>query len=456
METKTDLKRSLSHRQMTMIALGSALGTGLFLGSGTAIGIAGPGVILAYIIGAVLAGIIGGALGEMTSRNPVRGAFGAQCAMYLGPSAGYLARWCYWAAAVIAIGGEVVAAATYLQFWWPQLPLWVGITFFALVIIAINVMSVRSFGVIEFFLSGIKVIALSVFILIGLLLIVFGLPETPATGLTAWTADGGFLPNGIGSVWLVMAVVMFSFVGVEMISISAAEAKEPERSVRTAMRTLLIRLAAFYVVSIAIIVAITPWRQAADVAGVQASPFVTVFTGVGIPAAASVTNIVVLIAAISAANANLYGSTRLLHSLAHDGLAPRPFRHTSTGGVPVPALLLSALGMVLAAVLAVSNVANIFVLLVSIATFGVLVTWVLILLAFISYRRSNPVGKAPYTLIGGIPAAVLGVIGIVGVAATAFVVPDMMTAAAVGIPFVAILTLIYFLLLRRRVRVEVG
>ncbi|MDN5604707.1 MAG: amino acid permease, partial [Kocuria sp.] len=246
------LARSLSHEQMTMIALGSALGTGLFLGSGAAIGVAGPAVIICYAIGSLIAAIIACAAGEMAVKYPVRGGFGTMAGRFLGPFAGFMTRWAYWATTVCVAGAELVAVATYLKFWWPELPLWVGILVFALVIVFLNAYSVKSFGLVEFFLSGIKVIAVIAFIVIGLIIVFFGLPSHPAEGMRHLT-ENGFIPNGPSSIWLGMAVVMFSFGGVELISISAAEAKDPVRSVRSAGKATIWRLATFYVLALFVV-----------------------------------------------------------------------------------------------------------------------------------------------------------------------------------------------------------
>lgn len=199
-----------------MIVLGSALGTGLFLGSGAAISIAGPAVILSYAIGSLLAAIIGGAAGEMAVHSPVRGGLGSIAAKYLGPFAGFLTRWGYWTCTMVITGIELVAVGTYLTYWWPQLPLWVGIAVFGAVIILLNVRSVKYFGTMEFLLSSIKVVALTAFILVGLCLVFFGLPNHDAAGLANLTNNGGFMPHGFSSVWLSLAVVMFSFGGIEI------------------------------------------------------------------------------------------------------------------------------------------------------------------------------------------------------------------------------------------------
>lgn len=441
------LVRTLSHRQTTMIGLGSALGTGLFLGSATAISIAGPAVILAYLAGAALITVVALALGEMTTVHPVRGAFGVITGKYLGAWAGFLTRWSFWAAAVVAIGGEVVAGAIYVRFWWPQVPLFVMIVVLAAAVVGVNLVSVKSFGNAEVWLSGIKITALVAFIVTAGLLVFVGLPSNPATGLDNLTAHGGFFPNGPGAVWLALPVVMFAFIGFETISISAAETADPTRSIRTAMRSMVWRLAVFYVLSIALVVTIFPWTGAvASDGSVRSSPFVQVFATVGVPAAASVTNAVVLIAALSAANANLYNSSRLLHSLGSDGLAPRSVARVNRRGVPVGALLWSASGLAVAAALSATGVGGIFNMLVALATFAVLIVWLLILLSYQVFRRQRrdlPRERGRLRLWGGAATGVAGLVGLLVVMATATVVPDMQLAGGVGLVFTVVLLVAY-------------
>lgn len=454
----TGLLRVLSHRQTRMIGLGSALGTGLFLGSASAISEAGPAVIIAYIAGAALIAIIGFALGEMTSVHPSRGAFGAIAARYVGPWAGFLARWSYWAAAVIAIGGDVVAAAMYVRFWWPQIPTFAAIVVLAAAVLGINLVSVNVFGTAEFWLSSIKITALLVFLITGSLLVFVGLPHSPATGFAHLTEDGGFFPHGAGAIWLVMPVVMFAFIGTETISIAAAETRDPTRSIRTAMRSMIWRLGLFYVASVLLIVSIFSWRSVSvDDESVQSSPFVQVFADVGIPAAASVTNAVVLIAAISAANANLYNSSRLLHSLGEERLAPAPVARLSRRGVPLGALVLSTSGLAVAAALAASGVGDVFTVLIALATFAILIVWLLILASYLAFRRQRrgvPAVPGRLRMWGGAATGGVGVVGLLAVMATVVVVPDMQLAATAGLIFTAVLLVCYWVSMRRRRRVD--
>ncbi|MFI8368424.1 amino acid permease [Streptomyces sp. NPDC085466] len=448
------LVRSLTHRQTTMIGLGSALGTGLFLGSGSAISVAGPAVIVAYVIGAVLVAIIAVLLGEMSAAHPVQGSFGTVAHRYLGPWAGFLSRWLYWFSAVVVIGTEVVASALYIRWWWPEVPMSAAILVIAAVVLAVNVISVKSFGTTEFWLSTVKVVALCAFVLCAALLVVFGLPDTEATGFAHLTDDGGFLPHGASSVWLAMSIVMFAYAGFEVVAIASAEAADPQRTIRTAMRQLAWRLAFFYLLSITLVLALIPWRTLAGGDGsVESSPFVRVFTEVGVPAAATVTNAVVLIAAMSAANAHLYGASRLLHSLGADGLAPARLARLSRRGVPAAALAASTLGIAVAALLAFYDVSGLFGILMSIAIFAVLLVWLLILASYVAFRRhrnAHPEEFTGFSIPGGDKLAVVAALGVLAVAATAVEVPDMRQAAGIGLAFTAVLLVCHAVTARRR------
>ena len=445
------LARSLGHGQMAMIAMGSALGTGLFLGSGEAIGIAGPAVIISFALGSLIAATIALAMGEMASRHPVRGGFGTLAAHYLSPFWGYLSRWLYWFVTVCVTGAELVACAAYLAYWVPAIPIWAGILLFAAVIIAINLASVGSFGIVEFFLSSIKVIAVFVFILIGAVMVFVGLPDAPAPGLSQLTADGGFAPMGWAPVWVALSVVMFSFGGIELLSITAAEAKDPARSIRTAARTTIVRLAFFYVFCIGFVLCLVPWRTAAGSGDdVATSPFVMVFDQLGIPGAAHITNLLVLIAALSAANANLYAGSRMIHSLASDGLAPRFAAFITARRVPVVGIALSSLGLLGAALLAFSGVGGVFGYMMSLVVFSVILVWALILCTYIVFRRRRITG-ATFRMPGGIASAVVGLVGLAAVFATIGVRPSMQVAAMVGVPAVLLASLLYVLIARHRI-----
>lgn len=450
----SSLSRSLSHGQMTMIALGLAVGTGLFLGSGGAIAIAGPAVVISYAIGSVLAAIIAACAGEMAVRYPVKGGFGTVAGRYLGPFAGYLTRWAYWATMVPLTGAELVAVGKYMGYWYPEIPLWLWAVVSGVIIVGLNLTSVKSFGTMEFFLSSIKVTAVIVFILFGLVLVFFGLPNTPATGLSNLTNDGGFIPNGVSSIWISLAIVMFSFGGVELISISAAEAKDPVRSVSSSLKAMMYRLATFYVLAIFIVVAMMPWRDAANLKGeIETSPFVTVFSALNIPFIAGITNFVVLTAALSGANAALYAATRQMHALAGDGMAPRALSRTSGNGIPVAALLLSMVGSVVAVIMAITGIANIFVMMMSLVTVCVLVVWTMILLSYLKFKSVEG-NSSPFRVLGGRVSASIALVGVLATVVAMFFSQDMAIPAAVGLSFFALISIIYFVAVQSRQHVD--
>jgi L-asparagine transporter-like permease len=451
------LERGLSDRQMTMIGLGGAIGTGLFLGSTLAISTAGPGVIVCYLAGAAIAMVVAWALIEMTVVHPTRGSFGAITQRYLGPWAGFVSRWTYWTCQIVAIGGEVVAAGIYMQYWWPSLPVWVSAIGFSLILLGVNALTVRWFGEAEFWFASIKIVAIVVFLVLGLLYVFVGLPGGhDSVGLHNLTSHGGFFPTGIVGLWSAMIVVIFSFVGVEVISVTAAEAKEPERSLPKAIRAMVARLTLFYLLAMLIIVAIVPWNQAGAHEGILYSPFVRVFDTAGIPGAAGIMNFVILTAALSSMNTNLYLTTRMAHSLAHDGLAPRIFGAVTKNGVPGAALVISAIGLGIATYLSVRSPDKAYFWLFGISIFGALVVWMLILATLVAFRRVRAregLPPSPVRLPGVPWVPVATILALVGILLAAFEV-ELSIAWKTGVPFLIVLSAAYWIVARRRGGVE--
>ncbi|MEW6066488.1 amino acid permease [Desulforamulus profundi] len=327
-EREQGLHRALSQRQLTMIALGSAIGTGLFFGSGFAVSLAGPGVILSYVIAAACALIMMGCLSEMAVAHPTAGSFGAYAEMYVGPFAGWSVRYTYWACQVIAIGGEVVAAAIYMQYWFPGIPSWVWMVAFSVAMVYINARSVANFGAFEYWFALIKITAIVFFIITGAA-VLFGIGTEPI-GFSNLTKHDGFLPLGLTGVWMGVMMAIFSFIGVEVVAVTSGEAKDPEKAVPKAMRTMVLRLILFYLLSLVIMLSVVPWVEA----GGKVSPFVKVFTIIGIPYAAGIMNFVVLTAALSSMNANLYLTSRMMFSLARGQYAPSFLGKLSKAGTP--------------------------------------------------------------------------------------------------------------------------
>lgn len=449
---ETGLRRDLSARQVSMIALGGVIGTGLFLGSGLAIGLGGPAVIIAFVCAGLVALALTYALAEMVSTHPAAGGFGAIAQRYLGPMAGFVQRWIYWAAQVVNLGSEAVATGLYVRYWFPQLPLWVPVVAFSVLMVGINAIAVRLFGETEYWFAMIKVATIVVFILLGLVLIFVGLPERPAVGLGNFTGNGGFFPNGVGSLWLALTVVTFSFLGTEVVAVTAAESRQPRRTVPRAARSMVVRLIVFYVLATAVVIAVVPWQQAAGTGdSVRQSPFVTVFSGAGVPIAAAVMNFVVLTAALSAMNTNLYVTSRMVHSLATDGFAPRAFARVGRNGVPLRALGFSTGGLVIASVVSFVDEEHAFALLLGLALFGAVVTWILIFATHIAFRRANT-EQAPVRLWGAPFTTMIPAVVLLAVLVTTAFTPQFDTAWKAGVPVLVVLVLAYSVLRRRRRR----
>ena len=444
---RSGLRRALSGRQVGMIAIGGAIGTGLFLGSGLAISIAGPAVIIAYAVAAFAALALAYALAEMVVVHPEAGGFGAVIREYLGGLPGFISRWIYWAAQVVNIGSEVIAAGLYLQFWYPELPLWVPVVGFSALMLAVNLAAVRFFGEFEYWFAMIKVITIVVFVGLGVVYILFGLPGHAPAGVGALTDHGGFLPNGLGAVWLALTVVTFSYLGTEAVSMTAAESRDPGRDVPRAARSTVLRLALFYVMGMLVVVSILPWDQISSSEDVTQSPFVRLFSMVGIPAAAGIMNFVVLTAALSAMNTNLYLTARMTHSLALDGYAPRWFAGVSRSGVPRRALVLSAVGLALAAALAVFAEESAFPLLIGLALFAALVVWLMVFAAHLVFRRRRAVqglDPSPVRLPGAPVTTVLAMLFVAAVLLTTPFTEQFNTAWKAGVPFLVVLCIAYY------------
>ncbi|MFP5021920.1 amino acid permease [Pseudonocardia phyllosphaerae] len=447
------MRRDLNGRQIGMIAVGGAIGTGLFLGSGLAISIAGPAVIVAYAVAAVVALALAYALAEMVVKHPEAGGFGPIAQRYLGGGAGFVQRWMYWAAQVVNIGSEVVAAGLYLQFWYPQLPLWIPVVGFSVVMLAINASAVRLFGETEYWFSMIKVVAIVAFIAVGLVTIVFGLPGREPAGVGALTGFGGFAPNGIGAIWLALTVVTFSFLGTEAVAVTAAESREPGRDIPRAARRTVLRLAVFYIGAMLVVVTILPWNTVSTGEEITESPFVRLFADAGVPAAAAIMNAVVLTAALSAMNTNLYVTARMTYSLATDGYAPRALAVTGRNGAPRRALLLSAAGLVIASLVSVFAEATAFPLLVGLALFGALTTWLLIFASHLVFRRRTADDPSPVRLPGAPYTTVAAMLFVAAVLLTTPFTDQFSTAWKAGVPFLVLLVVLYLVVRRRRRRV---
>ena len=443
-EREKGLQRGLSTDQLSMIAIGGAIGTGLFLGSGLAIGFAGPSVLISYLIGAVITFLLMGCLAEMTVAHPTSGSFGAWAEFYIHPLAGFLVRYAYWGCIVLAVGTEVTAIALYMRFWYPAVPGWVWIAGFSLALIAINARHVRLFGAIEFCLSALKVCAIIAFLLMGGWM-VFSSTRNSGVGFANYTSHGGFLPKGFGGMWSAIIVSLFSYFSIEMIAVAAGEARDPKQAITRAFHATFARLVLFYLLTLALILAIVPW----DAPRAAQGPFVTVMQRMHIPAAAGVVNFVLLIAALSAMNSQLYITARMMFSLSRAGYAPKRLGVLSAQGVPAAALGVSTIGIALAAVLNALYPDRAFLLMMSIAIFGAMFTWLMIFVTHLYFRRRHETSTLAFRM-WGFPYTTLAGAGLMlAMLVTTLFTPGFTMTVLCGVPFLLLLTTVYFLRARR-------
>lgn len=382
-----NLERKMESRHLLMISLGGVIGTGLFLSSGYTIHEAGPiGTILAYGIGAVVVYLVMLCLGELSVAMPQTGSFHVYADKYIGPGTGFTVAILYWLTWTVALGSEFTAAGLIMQTWFKGTPTWIWSAIFMMVIFTSNALSVRFFAETEFWFSSIKVLAIVVFIILGGLAIVGVIPIAGAQHapmLTNLTKDGLF-PNGFKAVFTTMLTVNFAFSGTELIGVTAGETKDPSKNIPKAIHTTLIRLVIFFIGSIIVMAALIPWQKA----GVNQSPFVLVFNSIGLPFAGDIMNFVVLTAILSAANSGLYASTRMLWSLAHEGMIPLKYAKTNSRGVPMIALVLSMAGGILALVSSIVAASTVYLVLVSISGLAVVIVWMAIALSEINFRKA--------------------------------------------------------------------
>jgi len=450
------LSRQLSSGQLAMIAIGGAIGTGLFLGSSLAVHTAGPGVIVSYVIGAIVTLLFMGALSEMAVAHPTAGSFGVYAELYLNRWAGFTVRYTYWAAQCIAIGGEATAIAIYCQWWFPNTPKWLWILGFACALLYVNARSVGSFGAFEYWFAMIKVVAIVLFIVFGAALML-GIGGGRSLGLSGIAAHGGLLPTGWRGVWMAMVFVIFSYLGTEVVAVTAGEAKDPRTAVPRAMRTMVGRLILFYLGSMVVLMSIVPWNQIQPGRDVTASPFVKVFHWIGVPAAAHLVNFVVITAAASSMNCNLYLVSRMMFSLARGGYAPAVFGRVSSRGTPVPALMVSAAGLALAILVALWFPESAFVYLFGVSLFGGLYAWLMIFVTHLAFRPKWDAGghaTLPVRMPGHPWGSLAGAAAIAAILATTWWVEGMRVTLIAGLPWLALLTVAYFFVRRSQWKTE--
>ncbi|WP_433571346.1 amino acid permease [Streptomyces sp. CA-251247] len=391
--TDEPLAHGLKQRHLTMLGLGGVIGAGLFVGSGAGIAVAGPGIVLSYLIAGTIAMLVMRMLGEMSSAMPASGSFSVHAEKAIGRWAGFTVGWLYWFLLVVVLAVEATAAATIAHDWAPALPQWGWVLVFMVLFTLANLTAVRNFGEFEFWFAALKVGAIVLFLILGTLAVFGLLPDTDPVGLTHLTGDGGFLPNGWGGVISGVLAVVFAFGGLEVVTIAAAETDDPARAVGRAVRSAVVRILFFYVGSMLVIVTLLPWT--AQQAGL--SPYVTVLDSIGIPQAGQIMNIVVFVALLSALNANLYGASRMVFSLAERGEAPRGLLRISGGGVPRRAVLASVAFGFVSVLLNLKWPDSVFLYLLNSVGAVLLFVWALIAVSQLRLRRRIE-REAPGTL----------------------------------------------------------
>jgi len=432
------LHHQLTAGQMTMVAVGGSIGTGLLLGSAAALEIAGPSVILSYIVAAFIAYTVAMALGELASVHPSAGSFGVYGELYLNQYLGFLCRAGYWASIAFSIGAELVASATYMTYWLPSVPGEVWVLVFSALLLLVNLRSVSSFGRFEFWFAMIKFATIVAFILAGAALLFSGhvAPQ--------YTAQGGFLPKGPIAPLLAVFLAIYAFGGVEMLAVTTGESRSSKDIPRAARLTFFL-LAGLYLGAIIVLVGVMPWNHA----GVSESPFVSVLRLAKVPAAAYFMNFVVLTAALSGANAKLYVASRLLFSMGRSGWAPSRLGKLNASGSPRLAVLVSSYGIVTALIIENWAPKQAFLYIMGAAFLGLILSWVISLAAHVSFRRRltrEEVAALPMRSPLGIWGSMLGFV-LVSIAVIHTVFSSRVNEVS-GLIFFAALTLAYLLLKR--------
>ena len=386
------LQRGLKNRHIQLIALGGAIGTGLFLGSAGVLRSAGPSMILGYAIGGLIAFLIMRQLGEMIVEEPVAGSFSHFAHQYWGPFAGFMSGWNYWVLYVLVGMAELTAVGKYVQFWWPEIPTWATAAAFFVLINLMNLTNVKAFGEAEFWFAIIKVAAIIGMIMLGLFLLFSGQGGEQASISNLWS-HGGFFPNGIHGLIMALAIIMFSFGGLELVGITAAEAADPKTVIPKAINQVVYRILIFYIGALTVLLTLYPWDSLLETLGSAAdpysgSPFVQIFSLIGSDTAAHLLNFVVLTAALSVYNSGVYCNSRMLYGLAEQGDAPRALLKVNRRGVPVLAIGVSAAVTLLCVLVNYLAPQNALELLMSLVVASLVINWAMISMAHLKFRKA--------------------------------------------------------------------
>lgn len=440
MNESKKLKRGLKSRHVTMIAIGGAIGTGLFLGSGSAIHSAGPSIILSYLIVGIITFFMMRALGELILADPDSHSFLESIKKYLGKRAEFVAGWTYWACWLSLAMADLTATGIYLRYWFPWLPQWVGSLVIVVLLMLINMVNVGLFGELESWFSMIKVIAIVALIVTGAVMIVLQTKVKGGTvSLTNLVSHGGFFPTGIWGFLLSFQMVVFAFVGVEIVGQTASETADPHKDIPKAINTLPVRIGLFYVGSMLAIMSVYPWNQIKT----TSSPFVQVFTGIGITTAAGILNFVVLTAALSATNSAIFSTSRSLYSLARNGHAPKKLGNLTSKAIPMNALMTSSTILFVVVILNYVMPARIFDVVSTVSTICFVIVWIMIMAAHVVYRRQNKDNHGEFRMPGYPLTSWLTIAFYVAILILLFFIESTKLALIISIIFIVILAISY-------------
>lgn len=384
---KQQLARGLKNRHVQLIAIGGAIGTGLFLGAGKSIHLAGPSILFAYLITGAICFLIMRALGELLLSNLNYHSFVDFVQDYLGNMAAFITGWTYWFCWISIAMADLTAVGLYTQYWLPEVPQWMPGLIALVILLVMNLATVKLFGEMEFWFALIKVIAILALIVIGIFMIIKGIStDAGASSFTHLWSQGGMFPNGFNGFILSFQMVVFAFVGIELVGLTAGETENPEKVIPKAINNIPIRILIFYIGALIVIMSIYPWNAINP----MESPFVQVFVAVGIAAAAGIVNFVVLTSAASACNSAIFSTSRMIYSLAKDKNAPVPFTKLTSHQVPSNALFFSTIVILIAVVLNYVMPEGVFTLITSISTVCFIFIWGITVICHLKYRKTRP------------------------------------------------------------------
>ncbi|NRW86117.1 amino acid permease [Clostridium beijerinckii] len=382
-----NLSRGLKNRHVQLLAIGGAIGTGLFLGSGRSIHLAGPSILFAYIITGIICFFIMRALGELLLSNLNYHSFVDFVYDYLGNGAAFITGWTYWFCWISVGMADLTAAGLYIQYWLPNIPQWLPSLIVLVILLIMNLTAVKLFGEMEFWFALIKVVAILALIIIGIFMIIRGFStDAGASSFANLWSHGGLFPNGINGFILSFQMVVFAFAGIELVGLTAGETERPEHVIPKAINNIPIRIIIFYIGALIVIMSIYPWNSINP----DKSPFVQVFAAVGIAAAASIVNFVVLTSAASACNSAIFSTSRMVYSLAKEENAPESMKKLTSSQVPSNATMFSAIVILISVILNFVMPEGVFVLITSISTFCFIYIWAVIVICHMRYRKTNP------------------------------------------------------------------